>query len=178
MLADTINEEDENLNQSFHQPQIDLNKKQKKDPDHLYLNNRRYENTPYKSKWNHQNFNWYLEESSALRRNSRHDILIDRPGLTNHSRSVGGDPLSCFKLFMDDDIIEMILKYTNQKLNETINLSFNKVNEITKEELLSYIGLTLAIGFTHNIRVPLNRLWSTNNPLIPTFFSAVMSRER
>lgn len=50
--------------------------------------------------------------------------------------------------------------------------------EITYNELLAYFGLMLAMGLNKDNKVPLSRLWITDNLMNAKIYGLVMSRER
>ena len=50
--------------------------------------------------------------------------------------------------------------------------------EIQMEELEAFFGVMIAGGLTHQTRTSFDTLWEEETPFIPTFFKAVMSRDR
>jgi Transposase IS4 len=73
-----------------------------------------------------------------------------------------------FRLFINDEMLEIIVKYTNKEANvfyEQWNLQNpNKIKHwklLTIDELLAFIGLTLYAGVTRGRMEGLEELWST-----------------
>ena len=87
-------------------------------------------------------------------------------------------PVDCFKLFFDDEIIDMILLETNNKIrlfNETFP-DKKDVDVVTRVELHAVIGLFMARGYFSWNQRNTELLWDVgkSNPI----FVATMSRQR
>jgi len=91
--------------------------------------------------------------------------------------------LGCVKLFLTDELIEMIVEETNRYATQFINRedipSSSRVNDwksITNEEFLNFLALTLLMGMNGKRSIP--DYWSTNPLYYNSTFSLTMSRDR
>ena len=88
------------------------------------------------------------------------------------------DPLECFHLLLPDEFYDQLLVETNryaiQQREEKNN--FNLWSPVTKEELMAFVGLNIAIGI---ISLPsIEDYWSTDPILSHSWFHVIMSRDR
>lgn len=86
----------------------------------------------------------------------------------------------CFHLFISENIIDIIVKYTNKKAQEVYNRkelrsSWKPVDRI---EVNAFLGLLLTIGRFGESRENKNDLWTKNLSLSGLLYAAVMSCNR
>ena len=86
-------------------------------------------------------------------------------------------PVECFNLFLGDyynEILQQSNLYADQQ--RTTNSDTSPWNPISKEELLAFIGLNIAMGVIS--RPALNDYWSTDIIHCQPWFRSVMPRNR
>lgn len=82
---------------------------------------------------------------------------------------------------MTDDILNIILKNTNDRLEREVkgkNKEPNPLPRTNPTELMAFFGLWYTIGVTKQNKVELQDLWKINSPFHMAIFTAVMSRQR
>ena len=85
------------------------------------------------------------------------------------------DQFETFRLFFDDNVIEILLDETNWCHTQDTNDDPTWTN-VQKEEMMAFLGLVLAIGL---VNLPeLSDYWSTESIMHFQWFSAVMPRAR
>lgn len=111
----------------------------------------------------------------ARRRQIAANVIKEAPGLKNGVNPK--TPFEAFRLFFDDNIIDLILQYTNQKLalvkESTPKSSFiQKSRSFEKEEILGYMGFVITAGAYKQNRDPVVDLFSEENmPIYRATFS-------
>lgn len=114
-------------------------------------------------------------EPIARRRQIAANIMRDAPGLKNGINPK--TPIEAFQLFFDDETIDFILQYTNQKLalvkENTPQSSFiQKSRSFEKDEILGYMGFLVTAGAYKQNKDPLIDLFSEENlPIYRATFS-------
>lgn len=93
------------------------------------------------------------------------------------------DPVEYFRLFLDDDLLDMMVHQTNLYATQTLLASnpgpssrLHQWDPTNKEELLRFLAL---LGWMGVVKVPrLKDYWSTNDQFSFPFPKSVMSRNR
>lgn len=88
------------------------------------------------------------------------------------------DPLSCFHLFLPEELYDTILDQSNLYIRQqkAAKGDTTPFNPITKVELMAYIGIHIAMGI---VSLPeIRSYWSTNPILGHPWFSSCMGRKR
>lgn len=117
---------------------------------------------------------WEKNKPKSTRRLAR-NILNERPGRTNYSANFT-TKAEAFKLFFSDEIIEIVIRETNNRARSLLGDNWNPVN---KMELHAFIGLLLIAGCFKANHEPILELWSTKNPAFQRpIFRATMVRNR
>lgn len=117
---------------------------------------------------------WSKNKPKISKRLAR-NILAKKPGRTNYSLNFT-TKAEVFKLLFSDDIIEIVIRETNNRAQSVLGENWNPV---TKEELFAFIGLLLIAGCFKANHEPILELWSTKNPAFQRpIFRATMSRNR
>ena len=87
-----------------------------------------------------------------------------------------------FNFIFNDEILEIIIKSTNQKIQTfSLNKEYARENilqPVTKIELRSFIGILLLLGFLKKGHVDVNKIWSNESLHFCYMASATMSRDR
>ena len=92
---------------------------------------------------------------------------------------IAKDPLSCSELFLPSDLIELFVEQTNvyaRQAHSKNNLPKTKWREVSKEEMLAFLGLNIAMGVVNLPEV--NMYWSVNPLLEHPWFRSVLPRNR
>ncbi|XP_022248803.1 piggyBac transposable element-derived protein 4-like isoform X1 [Limulus polyphemus] len=92
--------------------------------------------------------------------------------------------MDCFKLFFSIELLSIIVNQTNAYANDKIacqnepprKKSNNKWIDVTVEDILAYLGITIAMGLRPYPFI--SDYWSTYLPFHAPWFTNVMSRER
>lgn len=144
----------------------------------------RVENSPY-DYYGKNNFGWTKECTLNQRvRTSASDLYrSERSKLTTHSSHIK-NKLDAFNLFINDDILNLILECTNLKLevyiqeqlNRGVQVDGNLFKSVTMCELKAFVGILIAMGANHDESIDLKNLWSNSNLLTSRFYLTVMSR--
>ncbi|XP_030765541.1 uncharacterized protein LOC115889632 isoform X2 [Sitophilus oryzae] len=109
------------------------------------------------------------------RRQIAANLMREAPGLKNGINPKL--PIEAFRLFFDDDIIDFILQYTNEKLalvkESTPQSAFiQKSRSFEKDEILGYMGFLITAGAYKQNKDPLIDLFSEENlPIYRATFS-------
>lgn len=88
-------------------------------------------------------------------------------------------PLSCFEIFFNSIVLEMITTQTNlyQEQNpEPLRMNMKSWKPLTVDELRIFLGLTINMG--HVRKGSLESYWSTDPLLATPLFGNIMSRNR
>lgn len=106
------------------------------------------------------------------------NILQEDKGLTNRSKDVNSIT-DCFKLFFSENMLDIIIKYTNKKANDFIK-TYNECHEdkletwieVDTTEMLAFLGVLILAGRFREAKESVRNLWSTTNnafirPLCP-----------
>lgn len=113
------------------------------------------------------------------------EFIRQDKGLTDKSKNVLS-VIDCFRIFISSDIIEMIIKYSNQRAKTFINLyndkHENKLPEwvdIDRTELDAFFGILILTGRFREARESVHNIWSIKNQsLSRPVYRAIMSRNR
>lgn len=125
---------------------------------------------------------WSFDPVKIQGRRPRQNIYTTPMGLTNFSSSAV-TPLEFFDLFLTEDILVIIVKYTNEKAEEVYHkLPVEKKNKwkwfpLTILELRAFIGLLLS-GVHSESKASVKYLWAQMRSSERPFYSATMSRNR
>ena len=128
-----------------------------------------------------------MEWEATCTRSSRRqnqNILRNTSGLTISSRNVT-TVSEAFMLFLDSDIMQTVVNYTNQKANyfyQSLNLSDTNNKRVwiptNIQEMYAFVGVLLVMGALKAKREPLSMLWSTDPLFERKIFPASFSRTR
>nr|XP_031836323.1 piggyBac transposable element-derived protein 3 [Nomia melanderi] len=83
----------------------------------------------------------------------------------------------CFRLFIDERIIDSIVLYTNKKANESMPPS-KKWKPVDSIEIDAFLGILLLAGRFRESRERKRDLWRKNEAFSRPFYAATMSRDR
>ena len=101
-------------------------------------------------------------------------MIRDKQGLTKFSKSITTIK-SSLDLFIDNEITNIIIKWTNEKGKELFNENWIEVDDI---EMNAFFGILFASGLLHLQKRSLAQLWAQNSAFSIPIFSATFSRER
>lgn len=113
------------------------------------------------------------------------NILQEDKGLTNRSKDVNSIT-DCFKLFFSENMLDIIIKYTNKKANDFIK-TYNECHEdkletwieVDTTEMLAFLGVLILAGRFREAKESVRNLWSTtNNAFTRPIYQATMSKNR
>lgn len=137
-------------------------------------------------------FNQYKAKSGKLwtpnptirGRRRGHNILVEKTGLTEYS-STATDVLDTFNLFLTNDMKEIICRHTNEEA-ERVYGSYNEKNTdnqknwniLTEVELDAFIGVLLSAGALRCRKEHTTEMWTTDESVRRSIFTATMSRDR
>lgn len=110
---------------------------------------------------------------STLKKSSAKNIIRGRIGITAFAKSQIGCVSDTFKLYINRDIRELILKYTNLEGLKVFGDGWNTVSET---ELIAFMGLFILSGVFRAHNQVLEELWEDG--VGPAVFSATMSLKR
>ncbi|KAI3382872.1 hypothetical protein SNEBB_003557 [Seison nebaliae] len=112
------------------------------------------------------------EEENLLTNDEEHDENKNKfNGIKLKSNIAVDTVIEYFQLFFPIDLIEHILQLTNEKIDN----SHKKINNITQDELIVFIGVTVSRMFINSTT---HELWS-NDPIVSnTYIKNFLSRER
>ncbi|XP_045508885.1 piggyBac transposable element-derived protein 4-like [Colias croceus] len=121
---------------------------------------------------------WYKLPPRTNVRTRAENLITHLPGCKDAARHKKTH-LECFETFFTDEIVDMVLKYTNQKIslrmeNSTSNPSYGETN---KAELKAVFGLLFLAGLFRSGRQSLIDLWSNDGTGIEVFRNT-MTRQR
>lgn len=97
--------------------------------------------------------------------------------LTGKSESVSTME-ECFRLFVSDDIIDIIIRHTNQKARDVCNGTEKIWKPVDRVEIKAFFGLLLIIGRFRESRENKNLLWRKCASYSRSIYAAVMTRDR
>ncbi|CAK1599069.1 unnamed protein product [Parnassius mnemosyne] len=104
---------------------------------------------------------WSKNSSSHRIRQRAHNIVLQLPGPKGNAKNAKSKT-DCFKLFFDSDIIDLILRHTNeyiQKIRERFQRERDAKN-LTIEELQAFFGLLLMSGVLRSSHLNFLDLWA------------------
>lgn len=95
-----------------------------------------------------------------VRKTPRHNIISSslHKVLLPHGKSID-NPIDAFHLFFDENIIKLIVKYTNIEARRLLQDKWKMVDEI---EIRAYIGLLMTMGLNKQNNIDITEYW---NPL-------------
>lgn len=115
---------------------------------------------------------------------SRQNIVTTKQGLTHQTQSVASIAES-FKFFINDEIIDTIVAYTNQKAEQIFREHNEKHPDKNKTwiptnptEVYAVLGVLITMGALKAKREPLSFLWSKDALYTRPIFPAAISRDR
>ncbi|KAJ8969914.1 hypothetical protein NQ314_001531 [Rhamnusium bicolor] len=112
---------------------------------------------------------WYKQKPPAIRK---------LPGVKNAAKQAK-TIMNCWKLFISDEMIKYIVKYTNQRL-DLMTSSFHRPRDCPQtdyEEILAFIGLLYLAAVKKGQHLNTEELWKSDGTA-PDFFAATMSKKR
>lgn len=126
---------------------------------------------------------WHAVEGNLNTFNFRPN---ENPGLSQYARQklVSNTPFEFYSLFLDDEILDLIISETNRYaeqriisgiLKESVPRYLQSWYDTTKDEILTFLGIVLWMGLDQKPK--LRNYWSTN-PMYKCELSKAMSRNR
>ncbi|KAJ8969038.1 hypothetical protein NQ314_001937 [Rhamnusium bicolor] len=115
------------------------------------------------------------EEQSGNDLNDAMDDLQDVLDDAKQAKTI----MDCWKLFVSDEMIKDIVKYTNQRL-DLMRSSYQRPRDYPQtdyEEILAFIGLLYMAGVKKGQHLNTEKLWKSDGTA-PDFFAATMSKKR
>jgi hypothetical protein len=113
-----------------------------------------------------------LPAASSRRRQC--NIVTESSGLRNASTLVNTIK-EMFTLFISPEIVKEICDETNRQLRR---LNGKKIEDISEDELYTFIGILLVSGRNRTRKLSLDELWTSEEPFSQPFFTAALSRDR
>jgi len=125
---------------------------------------------------------WSFIPHNAARRRANNIVRV-APGPTGEV-PVGSDPKTIFGLLFPDQIIDIVIRFTNKYALECYE-AYNILHgtelvwqAIVKIELESLLGILTYAGSTRSKKQPVSKLWTSNCLFKQPFYSASMGRNR
>lgn len=121
---------------------------------------------------------WSTEPRKA-RRTPQRNIVIGKPGPKNAAIQAT-TPEEAFRIFINDDIITIVTKWTNQKIKlvrDTFKFRQGYSYDITNKETQAFIGVLIFLGATKSSMEAISSIWAQDGTGKPLCISA-MSQKR
>lgn len=121
---------------------------------------------------------WSKRKNSSRGRLASHNILLRLPGTLGDAKNAK-NPLECWKCFFSNDIMELIVKYTNIYI-ESIQSQFARERDAKLTDMIefkSFIGLLYLAGVLKSNRLSLEELWGEDGYGVE-MFRLVMNLKR
>lgn len=124
---------------------------------------------------------WFRKPLRQNVRTRAENIINQLPGVVPEARAALSE-FACWNLFFTDEMLQSILKCTNDRIHPKIalcnNLSkYTHVKECSVAELKAFIGLLYLAGLNRSGRQNLSDLWSTDGTGVE-IYGLVMSKQR
>lgn len=107
------------------------------------------------------------------------------PGEFDHSRHCLNDSATkiqsakdAFQLFFPDNLISLMVKYTNMYARRRHNRGRSKWKDVSVPEMKAFIGVLIAAGRMHQNNLNSKLLWADDSVWAPQFYKLAMSRNR
>lgn len=104
------------------------------------------------------------------------NIITTRPGPLGAARNAD-TPINCLKLFITDNMLDIITIHTNEKIEEYRQRLVGPkewfTKDITKEELQAVMGIFIYCGVTGSTKESLSDLWASDGTGRPIFAAAM-----
>lgn len=113
---------------------------------------------------------WYKKPRRSRVRRRPYNIITHLPGVIGEAKSAK-TPVECWNFLFTDDILNDIVKYTNQYIN-TIKASFSRERDAKHTDMIeirAFIGLLYLAGVYKANRLSLEELWGTDDDGIAKF---------
>lgn len=130
-----------------------------------------------------QSVNWTSTKPVATGRQSAADIITTRPGPRGRARGIQ-DPEQAWRLFFSDEMIDLVVRHTNKKIDETrkslqaetLSKKGPTYSPTTTEEVTAFLGLMYTRGLLGQNLHSAQRVFheKTGHPV----FSATMAQSR
>lgn len=117
---------------------------------------------------------YWVELLPSQAKTPSYSILSSRPGPALGYSTVS--PIDAWKLFMCDNIIEELLTYTNMQGQRVATDRGKEWENVTKHELMAFIGSTILAGSEKNWDVPVHVFFGSR--LLNPLYKATMSIQR
>jgi len=122
--------------------------------------------------------------AKRARRVQAANIITVPPGLTNKSCHITSK-LDAFKCFVTPEIVDILVKYTNQKAQKWL-AEWNAAHpdkqctwcNTDSTEMYAMIGILMIMGALHATKEQVNVLWSTDPVFKRAIFTAAIARNR
>ncbi|KAJ8970331.1 hypothetical protein NQ314_001292 [Rhamnusium bicolor] len=122
---------------------------------------------------------WYKQKPPEPKGKTKAcNIITKLPGVRNAAKQ-DKTIMDCWKLFISDEMIKGIVKYTNQRL-DLMRSSYQRPRDCPQtdyEEILAFIGLLYMAGVKKEQYLNTDELWKSDGTA-PDFFAATMSKKR
>lgn len=115
---------------------------------------------------------WTKKSPNNRGRRLQRNTLRVAPGLTNYSKNII-TPLNAFQLLFDDEILDIIIKYSEQKAEQLNHPEW----KLSKELLKAFIGMLISFGATRGRKESIACVWSQDAAFSRPIFKATMSRD-
>lgn len=105
---------------------------------------------------------WYKTPPTSSRTRS-HNILVQQSGPKGNAKNTQS-PLSCFELFFDESLLQIIVEYTNIYIN-IVQSKYTRdrdARQTNMMEIRAFIGLLLVIGVNRSGRRNLKDFWDNS----------------
>lgn len=113
---------------------------------------------------------WAQKPPSAFRRARSHNIIMHLPGVKGNAKNAS-TVLQCWESLFDSEILELIVKFTNQYIN-SIKDKFARERDAKETDLIeikAFIGLLYLAGAYRGNRQSLEELWGSEGDGIEKF---------
>lgn len=125
----------------------------------------------------------YIPGHEIFYNNDFHSSIKDFTGSPSHivenTPLEGHEPINYFDLFMDENLLDLIVRETNLYQSQNPEPARQKMRaweDLGKDELKKFLGLTILMG--HVKKVALDDYWSRNPLLVTPIFNQTMPRNR
>ncbi|KAJ8932287.1 hypothetical protein NQ314_014779, partial [Rhamnusium bicolor] len=122
---------------------------------------------------------WRKVPRSRKRRAEPHNLITRLPGVIHEARRAKL-PVECWSHIYSDEILQTIVKYTNQYIHLKVRHRFDRQrdeNDLDLTELKAFLGLLYLAGTLHANRMMLEDLWGTDGHGVE-IFQLVMNLKR
>ena len=135
------------------------------------------------NKKNPHPFEWYVHPNKIFTKKGFRNTRVIH--LLHNEKSIE----IFFKKIITPEIVNLIAKYTNKKIdlidnrnlkNDEYKLKRDRLieNEVSSQEIYAFIGVLILLGITKKSNESIESLWNSNSLHYASFAAATMSRDR